>query len=187
MTVLGLAWLRGPCTTYAVMKELSTSASSFYKSRAGTAYSVAKRLVQFELLATAEGEGEGENLIRITPAGVEALQKWLTPPIPLQDITHSADLIRLRFFFLGVVDAETRIKFIDTTLDGLREFLVKCERLMPENEEIGDYFGVLATLSTIYETRGRIQWLLVVRVWVLDPMSANQKWAETVLSKVSEV
>lgn len=185
MTVLGLAWLRGPCTTYAIMKELSLSASSYHKSRAGTAYSVAKRLLETGLLKH-QSNHEEERLISITPAGVQALQQWLSDPVPAPDIAHSADLLRLRFFFLGAIDQKQRLAFIDQALDGLREFLHECESLLPENEKIGDYFGVLATLSTVLETRARIQWLTIVREWVLHPLPLEEGWAETVLASASK-
>ena len=178
MTVLGLAWLRGPCSTYAIMKELSASASSFHKSRAGTAYSVSKRLLKFGLLeATSNGEQ-----IQITADGVRALQGWLSAPVPQRDIAHSADLVRLRFFFLGVVDQPARLQFIDSAIDGLQKFLQRCEELVPENEAIGDYFGVLATLSTILETQARIEWLRIVRNWVEEPMVDGQSWSESALA-----
>lgn len=178
LSVLGLAWLRGPCTTYAIMKELSTSGSSYYKSRAGTAYSVSKRLVSFGLL-----EETAENNIQITPAGVAAIQEWMAPPIPLPDIAHSADLIRLRFFFIGIIPLADRLAFIDSSIDGLLEFLEKCKSLLKDNEDIGDYFGVLATMSTVLETSARIAWLRVVRDLVENPLGPDDPWAEIALQK----
>ncbi len=178
LSVLGLAWLRGPCTIYAIMKELSTSGSSYYKSRAGTAYSVAKRLLSFGLLAETS-----ENTIQITEAGVTAIQAWLAPPIPLPDIAHSADLIRLRFFFVGIVPMADRLAFIDSSIEGLTEFLEKCKSLLKDNEDIGDYFGVLATMSTVLETEARIAWLRIVRDLVENPMAPDAPWAEIALEK----
>ncbi|CAN1530665.1 hypothetical protein MCEMSE15_01383 [Fimbriimonadaceae bacterium] len=178
LSVLGLAWLRGPCTTYAIMKELSTSGSTYYKSRAGTAYSVSKRLQNFGLLAES-----GEGAIQITEAGIAAIQAWLAPPIPLPDIAHSADLIRLRFFFVGIVPLADRLAFIDSSIDGLTEFLTKCKSLLKENEDIGDYFGVLATMSTVLETNARITWLQIVRDLVENPMAPDAPWAEMALQK----
>lgn len=179
LTFLGLAWLRGPCSTYSIMRELSMSASSYHKSRAGTAYSVVKRLTQMELI-----EPVNDQHIKITSQGIEELQGWFTPPIPMGDVSHSADLIRLRFFFLGVVDLPTRLKFIDSSITGLETFLTECNDLLARNEEIGDYFGVLATLSTILETRARIEWLTTVRKWVENPVPENQPWVDTVLKSL---
>jgi len=168
MSVLGLAWLRGPRTTYAIMKELATSASTYYKSRAGTAYSITERLIGFGLIEySPEPRHGGEKLIQVTEAGKEELRKWLTPPIPVADIAHSADFLRLRFFFIGVLDPDKRLAFIDDALAGLRSHLERCEALIPANEAIGDHFGALATLSVILETKARIEWLEVVRDKVL--------------------
>lgn len=164
LSVLGLAWLRGPCTTYAIMKELATSQSTYYKSRAGTAYSVVDRLIQFKLIEhSTDPENGTEKLVQVTEEGRADLEEWLTPPIPIADIAHSADFIRLRFFFIGVLDPEKRLAFIDDSLASLRTHLERCEALIPANEAIGDRFGALATLSIILETKARIQWLEIVR------------------------
>jgi DNA-binding PadR family transcriptional regulator len=188
MTVLGFAWLRGPCSTYAIMKEISSSESSYYKSRAGTAYSVANRLIGFELLESVPNPGkDDEKWIQITESGISALQAWVTPPIPLPDIFHSADLVRLRFFFLGVVDKEKRLDFIDDSIKGLKVFLAKCEQLIPKNEALGDYFGVLATVSTILETRARIQWLTLVREWIESPLASDKSLSEIVMEKLDSM
>ena len=185
LTVLGFAWLRGPCSIYAIMKEISSSESSFYKSRAGTAYSVANRLLGFELLESIPSPvKDDEKLIQITEAGVSALQAWITPPIPLPDIFHSADLIRLRFFFLGVVDKESRLDFIEDSIRGLNVFLTKCEELIPKNEALGDYFGVLATVSTILETKARIEWLVMVREWVENPLVSGKSLSDIVRNRL---
>lgn len=185
MTVIGLAWLRGPCTIYALMKELSLSASSFHKSRAGTAYSVANRLLEFGLLELADQEETAdERLVRISESGKIALQEWLASPVPMADVAHSADLIRLRFFFIGAISVEERLAFIDSSILGLEAFLHECVALVPKNEEIGDYFGVLATLSAIYETKARIEWLKVVRKWVVHPITDQGHWSETTLAEV---
>lgn len=179
LTLLGLAWLRGPCTIYSLMKELSASASSFHKSRAGTAYSVSNRLLGFGLLERCGPGPEGE--VRVTDQGIEAIQAWLKPPIPYGDISHSADLIRLRFFFIGIIDKADRLAFIDSSIAGLREFLQRCTDLISANQAIGDYFGALATASTILETRARIRWLQIVRRWVENPIQEPDSWAETIL------
>lgn len=176
-TVLGLAWLRGPCTIYSIMKELSLSASSFHKSRAGTAYSVSKRLLEFGLLEVVDAP---EGAVQVTAKGVEMLQEWIKPPVPMADVAHSADMLRLRFFFLGVVDQEGRLAFIDSSIEGLHQFLRRCEELIQENEDIGDYFGALATVSTILETRARIEWMRMVREWVANPFEKEGGWTERI-------
>jgi len=187
LTVLGFAWLRGPCTTYAIMKELSHSESTYHKSRAGTAYSVSRRLIEHGFLEHVDSaEGGTEVLVQISEKGRAELQDWMKPPLPLGDIAHSADLIRLRFFFLGVVDQQQRLDFIDNSIEGLQVFLKRCEALIPANEELGDYFGALATVSSILESRARIEWLKIVRHWVENPMSENENWSDTILEQLKK-
>lgn len=186
MTVLGMAWLRGPCTIYAIMKELSGSETTYYKSRAGTAYSVSNRLLGFGLLKASDSDQGQENLIEISPRGTEVLAEWLTLPLPLPEIAYSADLVRLRFFFLGVVDQPSRLEFIDGAISGLEQLLQRCESLVHENEKIGDYFGGLATVSLILETHARIRWLRLVRDWVENPIT-DPNWAEIIIKTVREL
>ncbi|MBL8088352.1 MAG: hypothetical protein JNM85_09840 [Chthonomonas sp.] len=181
MTILGIAWARGPCTTYTLMRELSTSESTYHKSRAGTAYSIAKRLIGFGLLVVAEPSEPGrERLVTITQPGIQALREWVAPPVPQVDIAHSADFLRLRFFFLGVLDPPQRLEFVDSSIVGLKELLHRIEVRLPENEEIGEYYGVLATASAILETRARIQWLEMVRELVASPLAEDEPWAKRV-------
>lgn len=165
--MLGIVWLRGPCTIYVAMRELASSESSFHRSRAGTAYSIAKRLVRFGMLEQADDPAA---LVRITPLGKSALHAWLAPPVPMADVAHTADLLRLRFFFLGALSPADRIAFIEEAIMSLEELEATATGLIVKNEEIGEYFGALATISVVLESRARIQWLQLAREWVnLEP------------------
>jgi len=180
LMLLGLCHENGPCSTYMLMKLMSLSGSSFYKSRAGTAYSVTKRLVTggfFEQVP----QDVGDPHIKITEKGIQALREWVTPPISAQDIAHSADLIRLRFYFISVVDAEARIAFIDDCLAGLKERLGFVEERMRLNAGDGHYFATLAGLSSLMETRARIEWLEHVRKWVVNPPEDQAAWVDMIL------
>ncbi len=180
MTVLGMAWLRGPCTVYAVMKELSASESTYHRSRAGTAYSVANRLTDLGLLEKTDDE-----LVQITAAGLEKLRRWVGPDVPMLDVAHSADLLRLRFFFLETLAPAQRLEFIDNALNHLKEFEQRCLALIPENEKLGDYFGALATVNTILETRARIAWLQMAREMVENPLPADSDWTAAILETLN--
>jgi len=180
MTVLGIAHLRGPCNIYAIYKELSSSASTYHESRAGTAYSVSKRLLKFGRREQAEGEA-----VRISAAGEEALREWVGPPVRLKDVAFSVDLIRLRFFFLDALNIESRLKFIDSSLEGLEEFEKRAIDLIASNEEVGDYYGTLATVSLVLETRARIEWLRLARGWLKNPIAPQGSWAKEILAALT--
>lgn len=179
-TVMGIAWLRGPCSIYTILRELETSASSYHKSRAGTVYSIANRLLEKRILIR---DADGER-VRLSESGVERLKEWVAPPTPFEDVTYSSDLLRLRFFFLGILEAEDRRRYVEDALQSLREFLHTTEGLLDENEKIDEPFGLLATVNVILETRARIQWLETVLEFVDDPSSIARPWSETVINKI---
>lgn len=159
-TVLGIAWKRGPCTTYLLMKELSSSTSTYYKGRAGTAYPLVDRLVTAGYLLAGEVDGSrGERQIEISAKGKDALTQWVREPIPASDIAHTVDWIRLRVFYLGTLAPEERLNFITGAVAGLKAQLEACEQAVVRYREMGDDFSVMATTGTIFETKARIVWL----------------------------
>ncbi|MEI8282167.1 MAG: hypothetical protein WCG75_07175 [Armatimonadota bacterium] len=180
MTVLGMTWLRGPCTIYAVMKELSSSASTFHKSRAGTAYSISKRFLDLGLIEKLNTE-----LVQVTKSGEDLLRKWTGPVVPMNDVAHSADLLRLRFFFLEILPQQERLEFVDRSIESLKIFQDRCEKLIAKNEEIGDYFGALATVCSVLEARARIEWLHMVRDLVEHPLPPGTSWTEAINSRLN--
>lgn len=179
MTVLGMTWLRGPCTTYSVMKELSSSESTYHRSRAGTAYSVMNRLITLGLI-----ERVDDDLVQITTSGKEVLREWTGPKVPMMDVAHSADLLRLRCFFLEILSPEDRLKFVDESLSSLRTFEERCLGLIPKNEAIGDYYGALATVCSVLETRARMQWLEQIRDLIANPLPKGSSWAALILDRL---
>lgn len=177
---MGIAWLRGPCTIYTILRELETSVSSYHKSRAGSVYAIANRLLQKGIL---ERDKDGER-VRLSALGERLLKEWVAPPTPFEDVTYSSDLLRLRFFFLGVLDSKDRRVYVENALESLREFLATTESLLDENEKIDEPFGLLATVNIILETRARIQWLETVLEFVDDPASIARPWSKTVLERI---
>ena len=175
MTVLGLAWLRGPRKPYAIMKELSMSPSSHHKSRAGATYSVVKRLASFGFL-------ELGDVVKVTPEGEAQLRDWLTTPIPEADLTHSYDLVRLRTFFLGLVEPDERLSFVNDALERLRQLEKNWHWALDAHEELGEYFGVLGAAGAVLEVRARIAWLEIYREFLLSPVESD--WAKTVLARL---
>lgn len=180
-TVLGIAHQRGPCTTYVIMKELSSSQNSYHSNRAGTAYSVTKRLVQFGLLKL---QGEDQSLVSIAPEGMELLRKWVGSPIPMADIAHSIDLLRVRCFFLDVLSKDERLAMIDQCTEDLKSYLVSLRPLFPANQALNEYFGGLATINVMLETKARIRWLKLIRDLIENPIDDDPIWAEKLLQLV---
>ena len=179
MAVLGMVWKQEPCTAYSVMRELSGSDSAFIRSKAGTVYPLVNRLVRASLLTyeTKKRGPKGERMLRITPEGLELLKSWLTGPIQQREITHTVDLVRMRSGYLGTVGPEERARFVDRSLEGLRQHLKECEAREIHYLENGDAFGALGMRQMIHETRARIAWLVEERPAIIALPSGKPKGA----------
>lgn len=160
-TVLGLVWRDGPCTTYAVMKELASSASTFYRNRAASTYRVAQRLIDLGFLELDGDEigTRGDRLIKATAKGQAELQRWLSPPLPKVEVDHTIDLVRLRVHFLAALPPADRAAFVDEALNAAKARLQELEEAAPAE----DAFEALGSLGLIHETKARIAWLEEVK------------------------
>jgi len=160
-TVLGLVSVNGPCTTYVVMKELASSASTFYRNRAATTYRVVQRLIESHLLEPVGEElgARGDRLINITPLGLEELRAWLRPPIAKVEVDHTIDLIRLRIYFLSVITPAERALFLDAAISALSTRVSEYEEL----SHVPDPFDSMANLGGLLETQARLKWLHSIR------------------------
>jgi DNA-binding PadR family transcriptional regulator len=168
-TVLGIAWKRGPCTTYALMKELGSSTSTYYKSRAGTAYPLVDRLIKMGLLAMASGTGaRNEKLVSVTEAGEQELRRWLAAPIGLDEVAHTMDFVRLRVFYLGAATREERAAVLHSAIRSLEEHLQLCSLAAEKYAAMGDAFSTLATEGVMHETKARLEWLRSIRSRALE-------------------
>ncbi|HWD38451.1 MAG TPA: PadR family transcriptional regulator, partial [Fimbriimonas sp.] len=129
-TVLGIFCNLGPCTTYAVMRELAASPSTYYRKRAGSIYPTVQRLLKQGLIEEVSEAGPRQDTqIKVGEAGVAHLREWLSFPISMAEVAHTVDLIRLRFFFLAALSAEERIRFVEEALVLTREHLRKTEEV----------------------------------------------------------
>ena len=156
-TVLGIVWQSGPCTTYAVMKELRSSGSTYYRDRAGTTYPIVERLVGAKLLRYQKATGtRGDRQIETTALGIKRLREWLSPPIPLAEVGLMRDLLRLRVFFLAALEPAERKAFLTQARITLEEHLAQCSASIGAHS---DPFVRLADLGAVRETEARIAWI----------------------------
>jgi DNA-binding PadR family transcriptional regulator len=168
-TVLGIAWKRGPCTTYALMKEMSSSTSTFFKNRASTIYPLVERLIKMGLLAQSEDIGaRGERSVVVTESGIIALKFWLTEPLDFGEVAHTVDFVRLRTFYLGAAKPEQRAQFLASAMEQLEAHEASCQRAIDKYKEMGDAFSALASEGVLYETRARKEWLTAAREQLLS-------------------
>jgi DNA-binding PadR family transcriptional regulator len=162
--VLGVVWRDGPCTAYAVRRELAASSTPRWSDSAGSIYPVLRRLEALGLVeATARSWGErGKRELAATPAGRNRLRAWV-PAVGAPEVSGPTyDPIRTRFCFLAALTPAERRRFLDDAKRGTRESLAR----MREHVRGGippDDFERLSTLASIAELEGRLRWLDQVR------------------------
>src|SRR5262245_30684654 len=77
--VLGVVWRDGPCTAYAVRRELADSTAPRWSASAGSIYPVLQRLEAVGLVAatTRSWGARGKREFAATAAGQEQLRAWV--------------------------------------------------------------------------------------------------------------
>lgn len=156
-TVLGILLKKAPCTAYSVLMEFTSSATSAYRSGAGSVYPLMGRLEKAGIVQTLPDTGR-DKLYALTPDGVEALRDWYDLTIE-DDISCCLDVLRSRTYFLKVLEPDERLRFFDNAIKGLRMLLGRCEVKVEEYREAGDVFSEVAMEGAVLETKARITWL----------------------------
>ena len=161
LCVLGIVWLRGPCSAYAVRCELAESTSSYWSSSAGSIYPVIKRLQAARLIAArrVHSDGRGKRVLATTANGERALQSWLTE-LPAWTGMVGLDPIRTRMNFFAVLKGvRQQLAFIDRAAAHTQDCIEN------ERRKLKILSGVdhLAHLGALYELEGRKRWLAAVR------------------------
>ena len=96
--VLGMIRLRGPSTSYELKRAVGRSIGYFWPFPHAQLYREPASLVEDGLLEEQqENGGRRRRFYTITPAGEEALRKWLREPV--QKMLELRDLAQLKLFF----------------------------------------------------------------------------------------
>lgn len=104
--VLGLVRTLQPCTSYDMKQLVKVSIGMFWSFPHSQLYAEPARLVEDGLLSEEQEEtGRRRRLFRLTPAGEEALQDWLTDNED-PDIGELRDAGLLRLFFADAVEED---------------------------------------------------------------------------------
>lgn len=163
--VLGVIWQGGPLTAYEIAKPFATSLSTYWSGSAGAIYPLVKRLEEKGLI---RGESEQWNSRRkrtftLSPAGLEMLRAWLSPPFDPSVGAVSFDPIRTRVGFLGALQPRARRRFVEDATRVVQERLADLEKLYEEERAAEKTMDALATRGAIFELRARLEWLATVR------------------------
>lgn len=160
-TVLGVVWLRGPCTAYVVRQEFLASTSAHWSGSAGAIYPLLARLAQHGLIKAKESEwGRGSKKeFSITRRGLAALRSWIGPPLPQWTAAPTFDPVRTRLSFLGALPAEKRREFVAEARENLERELLRVREAVSAFHADEDPYEYLSTLGTMHELEGRRRWL----------------------------
>ena len=165
--MLGVVWRDGPCTAYAVRRELAGSSTPRWSASAGSIYPVLQRLEAVGLVAaTARSWGvRGKREFAATTAGRDRLRSWV-PEVGAPEAGGPAyDPIRTRVCFLAALTAVERRRFLSDAERSTRASLAQLRReLRQAGARIqADDFEGLSRLGSIGELEARLRWLGQVR------------------------
>jgi DNA-binding PadR family transcriptional regulator len=163
-TVLGVVWLRGPCTAYVVRQEFLASSSSYWTASTGAIYPLLRRLEESGLISAAEQEWgtKGKKAFSITAQGVAALREWIGPPLEPWTGLPTFDPIRTRLSFLGALTPAARRKFVAEAQKNVEAAMTQLEARITSLDRQAERFEYLVLLGTREELRGRKRWLTEV-------------------------
>jgi DNA-binding PadR family transcriptional regulator len=178
--VLGVVWEKGPCTPYTIRKVFQDSPSPHWTGSAGAIYPLVARLATRRLIradARRSSGRRGATTYRITPSGLEALKRWLGPPLPEWAIGVPVDALRTRLRFLGAVPAPVRRAFLAEAETRLRDHLRVVEKECRRSRAGGDPFAYLVSRGALSMLQARSEWLREVRRTLAKPMKSGRRWA----------
>ena len=165
LTLLGLTSNGGPCTAYWLRCQFQKSPSSFFSGSAGAVYPAVERLEKGGLIA-ATTRRQGRRVSRrytLTGTGTKALQEWLLPPLPQEDVTFTMDPVRTRVYYLDALSPEGRRRFVEEALAQARSRAAVVRVEVDGMRESPDRFSYFGGLGVLYEARARVRWLEELR------------------------
>ena len=163
--VLGLVWLLGPCTTYAIRRTFLDSPSSQWSGSAGAIYPLVGRLGRHGLLQSKpHGTGARKSrLYELTTQGHDELIAWLGPPFSSDVTGIPPDPIRTRLSFLEALPRLRRHSFLSGVEGVLQNQIDRTKRECHENrhkEATADY---LISRGALLTAEARLTWIREVR------------------------
>lgn len=160
---LGVVAERQPCSGYTVMKDFQSSSSTYFSGSAGAIYPLMRRLEE-DGLTKVERSKAGSRTRRvytITEKGRQALEAWLSSPIPDDEVAFLVDLLRTRVLFFERLSKQQRRKFVKDCREQLRARIARNSKKVVDGDGLTAYERVtLQSVLMIDETR--LKWLDVV-------------------------
>jgi len=155
-----------PQSGYDLRKTFTETAMRHYSDSPGSIYPALRRLVGKGLIEAEPRDRRGREVFHLTPAGVEALQKWLAQDLTQEDVTFRLQEVMLRFAFMdGNVPRSTSIRFLEQLE---REFEVYVAELRAKYERDSSgkpvHTGLLAFQLGVEGMEAQLSWARRARV-----------------------
>jgi DNA-binding PadR family transcriptional regulator len=162
--VLGMIAVKGPCTTYAVRREFQKSPSQHWSASAGAVYPLTERLRRRRLLRvdSKTSNGRNGNLYGLTPAGKQALHRWLSPPLAEFITSVPPDPLRNRVAFLSALSRKQQTAFLVAARHQLEAHLNIVRQYVAQNYAAGNHYEYLISDGAQCMLSARLDWLLRV-------------------------
>lgn len=159
--VLGLVWRGQPCTAYSVRQQFKASPSSHFSGSAGAVYPALQRLQRWGLLSAESTQRGTRNSYSyaVTDAGIAALRAWLNGPLPDEDVSYSFDPLRTRVYYLALLGAAERLRFVQEALERTRAQAALVEADYDRKKAAGDRFLTAGVRGVLCEVQARVAWL----------------------------
>jgi DNA-binding PadR family transcriptional regulator len=166
--VIGVVWLRGPCTAYVVRQEFLRSESSHWSGSAGAIYPLLQRMEQQKLIRSrSQRWGKGrKKQFEITDAGLAALHRWIGPPLAQWTAQPTFDPIRTRFTFLGTLSAAKRRQFLAEARKNVQNEVRRTRTILSAIDRERLPFEYLVALAVLHELEARARWLREAARWI---------------------
>ncbi len=163
--VLGLIWMEGPCTAYAVRRIVQESLSTQWSGSAGAVYPAVARLEGRGLISSREqstGQRKSQALA-ISAAGKRVLAHWLGPPVDPAAFGIPADPMRIRIRFLELLPGDAQLRFIDEAIAAIEASLHQVRADVRARRKQNSPFANAMVRGALHATRARLRTLTELR------------------------
>lgn len=166
ITVLGYALLgliqQRPASGYDLRKIFTETPMGGYSDSPGAIYPALRRLEAMKLVESRIESGSGmrrRKVLRLTPAGFEALKEWLTRPLVRHEIANRLPELMLRFSFLdGAIGVAATLQFLQSFEAELKAYLPTLKKILKEMAAKMPLSGRLALENGILGYEAQLQW-----------------------------
>ena len=170
--VLGLVWVDGPCTAYAVRRTVQASLSTQWSGSAGAVYPAVARLEQrglIRLRAQSTGRRRSQAL-EITVKGTRVLADWLGPPVDSAALGIPPDPLRTRLRFLELLPPARQSSFLDEAIEAVEAGVRRVRADVLRSTRAGESsFKIAMARGALHATRARLRTLRELKASLSRP------------------